>query len=208
MALREFWDDAGREWRAWDVKRENIHPSTRGEKYMRDYLEGWIAFESMDHAVKCRLHPIPPNWESADREQLVKWLQLADSIRGDRSSGAHGRTASEVVAKSAAASPVAANAAAVSERPRGAARTFRYPSGRYWSVAEWTRAFGDATGEQREAAVLRFTSGLRSLDIAEWPSNWQTLADEQLATLLARGSPRPSNDPNPTTYRRRAADQH
>jgi hypothetical protein len=197
MSLREFIDDAGREWRAWDVKEENIHKATRNEDYMRDYLDGWVAFESFDGEAKCRLHPIPRNWEDADREQLVKWLHAAEPIRGDRTSGAHGRTAAETVAKLVARR----------ERPRGTARTFRFPAGRFWSVAEWTSS-DDGQGDSREHAVLRFTSGMRSLDLTDWPDDWNKLNDEQLAMLLARAFPRPTNQRNPTDFRRRGSDEH
>lgn len=196
MSLREFKDEEGREWRAWDVRQENIHPATRAEDYMQDYLEGWIAFESKDGEAKCRLHPIPPRWEEAQPSQLVTWLRKAEAVRGDRTSGAHGRTAAEVVAKLAAGS----------ERPRGTSRTFRFPAGRFWSVAEWTTTTGTTISQPREHAVLRFTSGLRSLDLTEWPSDWQSLPDEQLATLLARGFPRPPQQRNPTGFQRRASD--
>ncbi|NUQ19705.1 MAG: hypothetical protein HOQ09_01970 [Gemmatimonadaceae bacterium] len=59
MPLREFNDRAGRAWRAWDVSAETLHPSTRAEDYMRDFLSGWLAFESVDGTAKCRLTPIP-----------------------------------------------------------------------------------------------------------------------------------------------------
>ena len=196
MSLREFTDSEGRAWRAWDVRQENIHPATRAEDYMLEYLEGWVAFESMDGQAKCRLHPIPKHWEDATREQLLLWLRAAEPVRGDRASGPHGRTASEVVAKIASGA----------ERPRSPARTFRFPSGRYWSVAEWTTTFDKEKALRADRAVLRFTSGRRSLDLTAWPSDWQKLTDEELASLLSRGFPRPSQ-PNPTKFRRRASDK-
>jgi hypothetical protein len=196
MALREFADDAGRQWRVWDVRQENIHPATRGEDYMRDYLDGWLTFESMDGVAKCRLHPIPRKWDEADRDQLVKWLHAAETVRGDRVSGPQARTSAELVAKLSSGL----------ERPRGSARTFRFPSGRYWSVAEWTTTSG-ATEAAPERTVLRFTSGMRSMDLGAWPENWHSLSDTQLAALLAKGFPRPDTRSNPTAFRRRAADQ-
>lgn len=198
MSLRDFTDDAGREWRAWDVKEENIQRSTRGEDYMRDYLEGWVAFESLDGEAKCRLHPIPRNFEDADREQLVRWLHAAEPIRGVRTSGSHGRTATELVARIAAGK----------DRPRGTSRTFRFPSGRYWSVAEWTTTGDDGGRAAQPQAVLRFTAGKRSLDLTNWPGEWQHLSDAELAALLSRGFPRPANERNTTDFRRRASDAH
>jgi hypothetical protein len=195
MPLRDFADDAGREWRVWDVRQENIHPATRDEEYMREYLHGWLAFESLDGTAKCRLHPIPPHWDAADDAQLVRWLHLAEPIRGDRSSGPQGRIAAETIAREK-----------IVERPRGSARTFRFPSGRYWSVAEWTTTSGNTAATPVARAILRFTSGMRSLDLTEWPRDWQTLTDAQLASMLARGFPRPLRQENPTEFRRRAAD--
>ena len=92
MALRDFTDQAGRQWRVWDVTAEAIHPATRGEDYMRDYLDGWLAFESADGLAKCRLTPIPPGWATGTVAQLQQWLHQAETVRGERSSGAHGRS--------------------------------------------------------------------------------------------------------------------
>jgi hypothetical protein len=196
MALREFNDTLGREWRVWDVKQESIHPATRAEDYMRDYLDGWLAFESVDGEAKCRLSPIPAKWEDAEREQLLTWLHRAEPVRGDRTSGPHGTTAAQD----------ATSASSGIERARGAARTFRFPTGRFWSVAEWTTS-SDAAGKSLEHTVLRFTSGRRSLDLHVWPDDWRTLSDTQLAALLARGFPRPEQQRNPTAFRRRGSDE-
>ena len=198
MALREFNDDAGREWRVWDVRTENIHPATLAEDYMRDYIDGWLAFEAIDGEAKCRLSPIPMKWESAGREQLITWLRRAEPVRGDRTSGPHGTV-----------SPTPQATARVSsgtERSRGSARTFRFPTGRFWSVAEWTTS-GDTGGASQEQTVLRFTSGRRSLDLREWPDDWAAMSDDQLVALLAKGFPRPTQEKNTTAFRRRGSDE-
>ena len=46
MAVREFTDSRGVEWRVWDVTPAHMHPVTRGEDYMADLQDGWLAFES------------------------------------------------------------------------------------------------------------------------------------------------------------------
>jgi len=140
MALREFTDKNGRGWRAWDVTASTIHPATRSEDFMRDFLDGWLTFESLDGEAKCRLTPIPRGWESASEEQLEEWLHAAATVRGERTSGPHGRTAAEAIAAAEAAAHDEAQRAAEppgGERQMAFARTFRYPGGRYWSVAEW-----------------------------------------------------------------------
>lgn len=196
MSLREFNDDAGREWRVWDVRTENIHPATRAEDFMRDYIDGWLTFEAADGESKCRLSPIPVKWQNAEREQLVVWLHRAEPVRVDRTS------APQVFTSPNEPAPAVRG----SERPRGSARTFRFPTGRFWSVAEWTTS--SDTGEGlREQTVLRFTSGRRSLDLKVWPDDWLTMSDSQLASLLMRGFPRPVQERNPTAFRRRGSDE-
>ena len=192
MALREFKDDTGREWRVWDVRTESIHPATLAEDYMRDYIDGWLAFEAVDAQAKCRLSPIPLRWEHAGREELLVWLQRAEPVRGDRSSGPQ--------------ASVSAAAAGSSGRPRGSARTFRFPTGRFWSVAEWTTT-ADMGGQSNDQTLLRFTSGRRSLELRAWPDDWLSMSDSQLAELLTRGFPRPTPGRNPTAFRRRVSDE-
>lgn len=209
MALRDFTDKNGRAWRAWDVTAATIHPATRSEDFMRDFLDGWITFESLDGEAKCRLTPIPRGWESASDEQLEEWLHAAVTVRGERTSGPHGRTAAEAIAAAEAAAHDAAREEAqpfASERQMPFARTFRYPGGRYWSVAEWAGGdHGDAS-QVGGRSVLRFTSGRRSLDLASWPHDWQNYSDEELVTLLFKGFPRDQSTENPTGFRRRASD--
>lgn len=193
MALREFTASDGRQWRAWDVTPETMHPTTRSEDYLAPYLEGWLVFESLDGSAKCRLHPIPNGWSEAGDEELEEMLHRSESIRGDRISGPHGRTAIE----EREAERIGARDAVPG------ARTFRYPGGRYWSVSEWTSSLPDEAGSMRR--VLRFSAGARSLDLASWPANWQSYTDDQLAELLVRSFPR-TPKANPTSYRRRAGD--
>ena len=208
MALREFTDKNGRNWRAWDVTSATIHPATRSEDFMRDFLDGWLTFESLDGGAKCRLTPIPRGWESATDEQLEEWLHAAATVRGERTSGPHGRTAAEAIAAAEAAAHDEARRAAEpsgGDRQMAFARTFRYPGGRYWSVAEWAGSdHNDASSDGR--SVLRFTSGRRSLDLASWPRDWQQYSDEELVSLLFRSFPRDRASENPTSFQRRASD--
>lgn len=196
MALREFADQSGRQWRVWDVTEQNIHPRTRGEDWMRDFLDGWLTFESVDGQAKCRLHPIPANWEAVDDAQLERWLHDAEPVRGDRSSGPVGRGAIEDAVRESE------TVAAGGTTPP---RMFRFPGGRLWTVGIWTTQLA-GRGGTTSSSVLRFNSGNRSLDLADWPVDWQEYSDTQLAELLSLSFPRPENQANPTPYRRRASD--
>lgn len=193
MPLREFQDASGRDWRVWDVQPESLHPTTRAEDYLRDYLEGWLTFETTDGALKRRMHPIPPGWENAGDAGLLALLEAADPVVGGRSSGPHGLTAAEQAANPLLAIPA-----------RATQRTFRFPAGRYWTVGEWTVT--DPTGREDGRRVLRFTSGSRTLQLESFPDDWDRYGDEQLADLIARGFPRVSR-PNVTEYHRRASDR-
>lgn len=198
MALRDFTDEAGRGWRVWDVSAETIHPATRGEEYMRKYLGGWLAFESIDGLAKCRLTPIPPGWSNADVEQLVAWLQAAETVRGERGSGPDLRAAAEVVA--------GPNPPADGRTP---VRTFRFPGGRFWTVTECEIATGERRPAEREGGgrrVLRFMSGSRALDVTRWPADWATRPDVALAELLASSFPRQAPDSDETSHQRRSTD--
>jgi hypothetical protein len=203
MALREFSDRAGRKWRAWDVTAEAIHPATRTEDYMRDYLDGWLAFESIDGLAKCRLTPIPAGWTTATVEQLERWLHEAETVRGDRGSGAFGRASAEV-----AANPLLARNSPAAPA-RGPVRTFRFPGGRYWTVTEYhttVPAEGDEGDGGKSRPVLRFMSGARSLDLAPWPADWMHLSDGELAELLTQSFPRHSDPSESSAQRRRSSD--
>lgn len=192
MALREFEAKDGRKWRVWDVTPEKMHPGTRSEDYLSDWIEGWLVFESVDGDSKCRLTPIPSGWDALDASGLERLLRRAEAVRGDRTSGPHGRTSAEEAQRPTVAEP----------GPRGATRTFRYPGGRFWTAAEWTRP----GAEGRAQTVLRFSSGARTLECTRWPRDWHQLSDAGLAELLARSFPRDASAPNATPYRRRASD--
>jgi hypothetical protein len=195
MALRDFSDRAGRQWRVWDVTADAIHPATRGEDYMRNYLDGWLAFESADGLAKCRLTPIPPNWAIASVADLEKWLHEAETVRGERGSGAHGRASAEVAANPRVASDV-----------RTPVRTFRFPGGRFWTAMESSVSTAESSHDGLPRRVLRFMSGSRALDLTSWPSDWASRSDSELAALLTASFPRHSEPSNEPAHRRRESD--
>jgi hypothetical protein len=192
MALREFTDEMGREWRAWDITAEKLHPSTRAENHLQGVLEGWLVFEAVDGKGKARLYPIPRTWEGASQDELRRLLKLAEPTRdsGEYERFAAGDRATQRVAARGAADDLPAVHRA--ERTSTESRSFRYPGGRYWSVAEYViRQPSDREGPAT-LAVLRFTAGARSLDVTSWPPDWRSYSDHQLADLLWRSFPRTS----------------
>src|SRR3954469_23009664 len=79
MAVREFVDGHGRDWRAWEIMPEAIHPVTRAEDYLSDcYTVGWLVFESMSGDDKRRLCPYPKASAKANALQLSGMLVQSD----------------------------------------------------------------------------------------------------------------------------------
>ena len=188
MALREFTDGDGRAWRVWDITPEKMHPSTRAEDYLQGVLEGWLVFEAADGHGKARLYPIPGMWAEADEAELRAMLGRAEPVRDapERKSGPTRTTPAKVPR-------VDDREVARSGNPSVDVRTFRYPGGRVWSVAE--RAAVEKAGSELRV-VLRFSSGSRSLDLETFPAEWIGYTDEQLIDLLCTAFPRPTNYDN------------
>jgi hypothetical protein len=189
MALREFTDRTGCRWRVWDIRPEEMHAATRAEDHLQSVIHGWLAFEPAGGGEKRRLSPIPARWEKATEEELERMLDRADPVR----EGGFG-------ARSEAPTPPRET------RPPSTApaiRTFRYPSGRYWTVNEQPT---EGTRSDRQRPLLVFTSGARALETRDWPSEWAYMAEEELAELLYRTFPRDPSTENPTAFRRRRGD--
>lgn len=189
MALREFSDSQGRRWRVWDIRPDQLHGATRAEDYLQNMIHGWLAFEPAGGGEKRRLSPIPLNWEKAADEELEELLEQAVRTQPETPSGSH---------------PAFDARARVSFEPIPAPtiRTFRYPTGRYWTVNEQT----ETTSDRRQRLILRFTSGARALETRDWPPDWSRLSEDQLADLLYHSFPRNPTSENPTGYRRRRGD--
>jgi hypothetical protein len=82
MAVREFRDDKGRNWRAWDVRPDDLSPRTKDEDYLASlYYTGWIAFETTAGDEKRRLFPIPTDWSTLPDEELVTLLKRAEGVK-------------------------------------------------------------------------------------------------------------------------------
>jgi hypothetical protein len=171
MAVRDFTDAKGRSWRAWDIKPETIHPVTRAEDYLADYLTGWIVFETEAGDEKRRLCPWPADWTERSEEQLRELLEMAELVPLYRpgASSSDGQQTSESLLRS---------------REANVLRTFRYPGGRFWSVC--LVLFPDEGGPP----VLRFSAGARFIDLKSWPKDWATMSDSALVDVLRRAAPR------------------
>jgi hypothetical protein len=76
VGYREFVDDGGTFWQAWDT-----HPLAAStlRSVSPEYAGGWLTFESS--AERRRLAPIPPDWERATREQMSEWCARATRAR-------------------------------------------------------------------------------------------------------------------------------
>jgi hypothetical protein len=210
MAVREFTDSAGREWRAWDVSPDDLSPRTKDEDYLAQlYHTGWIVFETKNSDDKRRLYPIPKGWNELPEAELAVLLQKAEivprrKLRTEKDT--RGQAAADDVQRAADFSqkavedPEGARQMAKDETPDvtdlNVLRTFRYPSGRIW-VACVMQDPG------APAPVLRFTAGARNIDLADWPKDWVDYSDEQLVQLLRKAAPRTGARSDPGGPRRR-----
>ena len=201
MAVREFRDDRGRRWKAWDIKPEKIRPVTRGEDYLVDcYITGWIVFETASCDEKRRLCPWPMNWTEQSEAGLRRLLARAEPV-----SPLKLRAERQKVGKALSAQEVS-DAAEAGEKPDvtdlEVVRSFRYPGGRIWTVCVINHP------EDGGSPVLRFSAGQRYIDVKAWPREWPDEPNDRLAELLRKAAPRPAaviTDPN--VPRRRWNDQ-
>lgn len=191
MAVREFTDSRGVEWRVWDVTPAHMHPVTRGEDYMADLQDGWLAFESGPE--KRRLEaPYPADWIAAPLPVLEELCRRASVVIR--------RSPRTVTGQRKAESAVEIEHGAI--RDAHAHRTFHSPRGRDWVVR--VHECVDTHGAQQK--VLRFTADDVVVELAQWPDNWQDLTVEQYAILLLDANP-PRRLPPGTGPQRRYEDR-
>ncbi len=195
MAVREFMDTEGRQWRAWDITPESIHPQTKIEDYLADcYQDGWVVFEAFDGSDKRRLYPPPRGWDGLPDGELLRLLARAERIpltKLARQRTVVGETPTSMpkwTRRPDDYSPSAESAIDVTDLR--VVRSFLYPGGRLWSVSLAPNAMG--TGGQ----VLRFSAGARHLDVEHYPRDWPDYPDERLIDLLrSAGVRRPGSTP-------------
>ncbi|HKO16159.1 MAG TPA: hypothetical protein VJU87_07965 [Gemmatimonadaceae bacterium] len=216
MAVREFTDGCGRQWRAWDVAPDELNPRTKDEDYLAQlYYTGWIVFETKAGDEKRRLYPIPQRWSELPDAEIEVLLQKAEVVpprklrTEKRATGAE--AAKEVERATALAEqrvdePARARASGREETPDvtdlRVVRSFRYPRGRIWAASVFQHPDGGGP------AVLRFTAGTRDIDLVDWPKDWVDYPVEGLVNLLRRAAPRPRSEAPPAdTPQRRWDDQ-
>jgi len=174
MAVREFTDSRGVDWRAWDVTPIHMHPITRGEDYMANLQDGWLVFES--GREKRRLEaPYPADWITRPipaLEELCRRASLVVRRRGPSNSGQ----------RRAISAAEIENAAADDGRSHV---TFFSPLGREWvaNVHECLDAHGSSI------AVLRFTSRDVIAELPHFPPNWRTATVKDFALMLLDADP-------------------
>jgi hypothetical protein len=201
MAVREFNDAEGVAWRAWDIRPESIHPQTRGEDYLADcYVVGWIVFENAAATEKRRLCPYPVRWAKSSVGQLREMLGRAEKVSqrkldADRQVGG----VAPVAAAMGTPKPESDDKPDVSDLH--VVRSFRYPGGRLWTVCVVEHPGGGA------APALRFTAGMRTIDLRPWPKGWVDAPNGELVAMLRRAAPRERTDGQPKSTRRRWDDK-
>jgi hypothetical protein len=97
MAYREFTDDGGTVWRAWDTypgSAANVRPGFEG---------GWLGFEC--EAERRRLAPVPAGWEEASDGDLRAMLARAQPNRPTRATPADDANEASVPAPAAPEPP-------------------------------------------------------------------------------------------------------
>ena len=208
VAVREFTDEAGRTWRAWEILPEAIHPRIKAEDYLADcYETGWIVFETTDGRAKRRLCPYPHAWDTFSEKELRRLLDRAEAVSSSKRAQPR-----DIETESPAAKPVRRQRAddvappmtsgsTVDVTDLEVVRSFRYPGGRFWSVSVVPRF------EDGGPLVLRFAAGGRSIDLRQWPRDWPDYPDDHLVELLRLASQRRSDvSAPPGTPRRRYTD--
>ncbi len=174
MAVREFTNRDGVEWRVWDVTPSHMHPITRGEEYMDALGQGWLAFESDDEKRRLAA-PYPRDWTSCSIPALEALCERARPVVR--------RLAASDSGKRRAASAAEIELAAI--REAGTRRTFTSPGGREWTVR--IHECLNRAGEPE--MVLRFTAGDIVVELPSWPENWRNATVEEYALMLLDANP-------------------
>ena len=80
--VREFTDDSGRAWRAWQVIPGLTRASASGRSFLGDFQNGWICFEGVDSPARRRLPCRQSSWATVTDGELQSLLAQAIDAPG------------------------------------------------------------------------------------------------------------------------------
>jgi hypothetical protein len=78
--LREFIDAGGKDWRVWEVKPGASGRRANPERYLGEYVNGWLAFECLQDEMRKRLPNHPPDWFGMVDSDLDRLLPRAVDV--------------------------------------------------------------------------------------------------------------------------------
>src|SRR5688572_14320115 len=151
MAFREFTDSRGVVWRAWDVTTEQLHPATRGEDFMGNLQDGWLAFESAGERRRMAA-PYPGDWTELSIPALEGLCRSAPLVSGRKPRTQSGENRAFLADE--------ADKAAIADGERA----FTSPLGRQWTV----RLHECLRPDGQTQTVLRFTADDIVVDLRRW----------------------------------------
>lgn len=171
--MREFTDSNNIEWRVWDVTRAHLHPVTRGEDYLGNLQDGWLAFHSDDENRRLEA-PYPSNWHSFSIAQLEDLCRLATPVTKRKPTSPSGqRRAMKAV-----------EIERETEANVDTRRTFKSPGGREWIVR-----IHECLELGTEQKVLRFTAGDIVIELKKWPEHWLDASTVEYAMMMLDAEP-------------------
>ena len=74
MALRTITAPEGTVWHVY-----NVEPASTPRLVTPGLENGWLVFESDTH--KCRINPVPEDWETRSDEELFAMMRAATPVR-------------------------------------------------------------------------------------------------------------------------------
>ena len=81
--IRNFVDAGAVEWQVWEVTPHES-PAGRSGSFLAAYRNGWLAFESLDGAMRRRLPNFPRDWCRLSDDELETLLGQAEDARRKR----------------------------------------------------------------------------------------------------------------------------
>lgn len=174
--MREFTDSGNVEWRVWDVTPAHLHPVTRGEDYLGNLQDGWLAFQS-EYENRRLEAPYPANWETFSLAQLEELCHLATPVTKRKPTSPSGERR--------AMTAIQAEHDRETESNMDSRRTFMSPGGREWIVR--IHECLDFGGSDQK--VLRFTAGDIVVELKKWPGNWRDASTLEYAMMMLDAEP-------------------